>query len=107
MKADANEIKDTLASVRDLSSPIVGEIEGEDEVRRLREENDYFDEQLGDTKRSEEIEQRKIKKENEDKEKKRSPDDPEREAEMYEAKYREKIEERCEEQFTRGSERCR
>ncbi|XP_017877691.1 E3 ubiquitin-protein ligase DCST1 [Ceratina calcarata] len=97
MKADANEIKDTLASVRDLMSPIVEEIEGEEEMMRLREENDYMDELQGDTKRSKEIEEKHEKKIEEAKS----------EAEAYEAKYKEKIEARCEEQLTRGAARCR
>ncbi|XP_046493019.1 protein sneaky [Neodiprion pinetum] len=101
MKADTSEIRDTLASVRDLSSPIVEEIEGEEEMHRLREENDYFDEHLGDTKRSEEIAEEKKRKEKTKSEKSKS------EADVYEARYREKMAQRCEEQFTRGSERCR
>ncbi|XP_012260976.2 protein sneaky-like [Athalia rosae] len=104
MKADANEIRETLASVRELSSPIIEEIEGEEEMNRLKEENDYFDAKLGDTRRSDEIEQREERREKEAKEKR---DNSQNEADMYEARYREKIEERCEEQLTRGAERCR
>ncbi|XP_076749463.1 protein sneaky [Xylocopa sonorina] len=97
MKADANEIKDTLSSVRDLMAPVVEEIEGEEEMMRLREENDYMDELLGDTKRSKEIEEKHEKR----------IENAKSEAEMYEAKYKKKIEARCEEQLSRGAGRCR
>ena len=97
MKTDASEVKDTLSSVRDLMSPIVEEIEGEEEMRRLKEENDYLDELQDDTKRSDEIREKEEKVE----------ENAKSEGEVYEAKYREKIEMRCEEQLSRGSERCR
>ncbi|XP_011864564.1 PREDICTED: DC-STAMP domain-containing protein 1-like [Vollenhovia emeryi] len=97
MKADANELKDTLSSVRDLMSPIVEEIEGEEEMRRLKEENDYLDELQDDTRRSDEIEE---KHENE-------IANARSEADVYEAKYKRKIEARCEEQLSHGAERCR
>ncbi|KOC61897.1 DC-STAMP domain-containing protein 1 [Habropoda laboriosa] len=97
MKADANEVKDTLSSVRDLMGPVVEEIEGEEEMSRLNEENDYLDELQGDTKRSKEIEEKHEKQI----EKAKS------DADMYEAKYKKKIETRCEEQLSRGAGRCR
>ncbi|XP_029042861.1 protein sneaky [Osmia bicornis bicornis] len=97
MKADANEIKDTLSSVRDLMSPIVEEIEGEEEMRRLKEENDYLDELQGDTKRSKEIEDKHEKQ----------IENAKSDADVFEAKYKKKIEARCEEQLSRGSARCR
>ncbi|XP_011153575.1 E3 ubiquitin-protein ligase DCST1 [Harpegnathos saltator] len=97
MKADASELKDILSSVRDLMSPIVEEIEGEEEMRRLKEENDYLDELQDDTKRSDEIEEKHEKEIAKAKS----------EADVYEAKYKRKIEARCEEQLSRGAERCR
>ncbi|XP_012271973.1 E3 ubiquitin-protein ligase DCST1 [Orussus abietinus] len=97
VRTDANEIKDTLSSVRDLTSSIVEEIEGEEETRRLKEENDYVDDSMGDAKRSEEIEERK----------KKAVAGARTEGEIYEAKYREKVEARCEEQLDKGSEHCR
>ncbi|OAD55040.1 DC-STAMP domain-containing protein 1 [Eufriesea mexicana] len=97
MKADANEIKDTLSSVRDLMSPIVEEVEGEEEMIRLKEENDYLDELQGDTKRSKEIDEKHEKK----------IEQAKSDADVYEAKYKKKIEARCEEQLSRGSGRCR
>ncbi|XP_011163830.1 protein sneaky [Solenopsis invicta] len=97
MKADASELKDTLSSVRDLMSPIVEEIEGEEEMRRLKEENDYLDELQDDTKRSDEIEEKHEKE----------IANAKSEADVYEAKYKKKIEARCEEQLSRGTERCR
>ncbi|XP_051160811.1 protein sneaky [Leptopilina boulardi] len=97
MKTDAEEIKDTLSSVKELISPIVEEIEGEDEMQRLKEENDYLDELQNDTKRSDEIEQKRLKAKLEAKS----------EGDIYEANYKAKIETRCEDQLSRGSENCR
>ncbi|XP_003700230.1 protein sneaky [Megachile rotundata] len=97
MKADANEIKDTLSSVRDLMSPIVEEVEGEEEMRRLKEENDYLDELQGDTKRSQEIEEKHEKQ----------IENAKTDADVFEAKYKKKIEARCEEQLSKGATRCR
>lgn len=98
MKSNANEVKDTLASVRDLMSPIVEEIEGEEEMKRLKEVNDYVDVLNDDTKRSDEMAKKRKKKEALN-----SGDS----GEIYEAKYREKIQARCEEQLSRGIEKCR
>lgn len=44
MKTDANEIKDTIRSIRDVASPLAGEFENEEEMKKLKEENDYLDE---------------------------------------------------------------
>lgn len=97
MKTDADELKDILSSVKDLMSPIVEEIEGEEEMKRLKEKNDYLDQLQDDTKRSDEMDE-KFEKEIEE---------AQSEAEIFEAKYKRKIEARCEEQLSRGSERCR
>ncbi|XP_066589961.1 protein sneaky [Prorops nasuta] len=97
MKADSKQLKDALSSVRDVMSPIVEEIEGEDEMHRLQEENDYLDKLQDDTLRSKEIKEKEEKK----------IADAKSVGEIYEAKYKRKIEARCEEQLSRGSERCR
>ncbi|XP_043494765.1 protein sneaky-like [Polistes fuscatus] len=97
MRGNAGELKDALSSVRDLMSPIVEEIEGEEEMMRLKEENDYLDEIQGDSKRSEEIEEKRGKE----------MGDAKSEAEFYSAKYKMKVESRCEEQLSRGAGRCR
>ncbi|XP_044013553.1 protein sneaky, partial [Aphidius gifuensis] len=97
MKSNANEVKDTLASVRDLMSPIVEEIEGEEEMKRLKEENDYLDALHDDTKTSDEI-ANKIRR------KKNINGDS---GQLYEAKYKEKIQLRCQQQLNRGVEKCR
>lgn len=97
MKTGANEMKDTLSSVRDLMSPIVEEIEGEEEMVRLKEENDYLDELQDDTKRSDEIEEKHEKE----------IANASSEADVYDAKYKKKIEARCEEQLSHGAQRCR
>jgi len=97
MKDDTNDMKDSVSSIRDMMSPIVEEIEGEEEMRRLKEENDYLDELQDDSKRSDEIE------------KKYEKDIAQAisEADAYEAKYLKKVEGRCEDQLSRGGERCR
>lgn len=97
MKADADEVRDILASVKELTLPIIEEIEGEEEMRRLKEENDYLDDLQNDTRRSEEIEQKSLRKQSKAKS----------EGDIYEIKYKAKLEARCEEQLSRGSERCR
>lgn len=58
IKADVKEVKDTLRSIKDVSAPITGEIEDEKEMKKLKEENDYLDDQLGDTKRSDIMEKK-------------------------------------------------
>ncbi|GLV37969.1 sneaky [Carabus blaptoides fortunei] len=58
MKADSNEIKDTVRSIRDLTAPITGELEGEEEMKKIKEENDYLDDLQQDSKRSNEIDKK-------------------------------------------------
>lgn len=95
MKADVNEIKDTVRSIRDVSAPITGEIEGDAEMKKLKEENDYIDEAQGDTKTSKEIDD-KYKTAGEVKE-----------SEKFEKLYIKKVEMRCMDQFSRAAEKCR
>ncbi|XP_057652645.1 protein sneaky [Diorhabda carinulata] len=95
MKTDMNEVKDTLRSIKDVSAPITGEIEDEREMKKMKEENDYLDLKMGDTKRSQ-LEEDKYKTKGE-----------QIEAERYEKLYMEKIEVRCENQFTKAANRCR
>ncbi|KAK2574982.1 hypothetical protein KPH14_008745 [Odynerus spinipes] len=66
-------------------------------MMRLKEENDYLDEIQGDSKRSEEIEDKG----------EREMAKAESEADFYSAKYKMKVEARCEEQLSRGAGRCR
>nr|CAI5826874.1 unnamed protein product [Callosobruchus analis] len=47
MKTGVEEIKDTVRSIKDVSAPVVGEIEDENEMRKMKEENDYLDEIVG------------------------------------------------------------
>jgi hypothetical protein len=95
MKADVNEVKDTMRSIRDVSAPVVGEVEDETEMRKLKEENDYMDAKTGDSSRSKEI----IAKYEGKGEKS--------EAEKFEKMYLKKIELRCEDQFTKAANNCR
>lgn len=95
MKADVTEVKDTLRSIRDVSAPITGELEGEEEMKKLKEENDYLDAALEDSKRSKEIDAKYRSK------------GEEKEAEKYEKQYLKKIETRCESQFSKAGEKCR
>lgn len=103
MRADVNEVKDTIRSVRDVAAPIVGEIQGEAEMRKMKEENDYLDASVGDTKRSKEIEEKyKTKGDNKYKTKGEMI-----EAERYEKNYIKKVEMRCQDQFSKASMKCR
>lgn len=95
MKADVTEVKDTLRSIRDISAPLAGELEGEEEMRKLKEENDYLDTILDDTKRSKEIEDKYRTK------------GEETEAQRYERQYLKKIEMRCEDELTKAGRHCR
>ncbi|XP_044755627.1 protein sneaky [Coccinella septempunctata] len=95
MKTEVNEVKDTLRTIKDLSAPITGEIEDEKEMKKLREENDYLDNLQGDTKRSAEIDDKYLTK------------GEQIEAARYEEKYLEKVELRCNKQFSTAALRCR
>lgn len=98
MQDSAGEIKRTLSSVGEMIEPISREIEDEDELVKLEEENDRVDELQGENdKRSQEIRDKADKE----------IEQAETEAEYYEAKYREKITARCEQQLSHGSDRCR
>ncbi|KAK9887184.1 hypothetical protein WA026_020637 [Henosepilachna vigintioctopunctata] len=95
MKTEVNEVKDTLRSVKDLSAPITGEVENDKEMRKLKEENDYVDGLQGDTKRSLDIENKHLTK------------GEQIEAARYEEHYLEKVELRCNQQFSSAAMRCR
>lgn len=95
MKADVTEVKDTLRSIRDVSAPIAGELEGEEEMKKLKEENDYLDSALNDTKRSKEIDAKYRTK------------GEEIEAQKYEKQYLKKIEMRCENELSKAGRHCR
>lgn len=95
MKADVTEVKDTLRSIRDVSAPIAGELEGEEEMKKLKEENDYLDAVLDDSKRSKETDAKYRSK------------GEEKEAEKYEKQYLKKIEMRCQDQFSKAARKCR
>ncbi|CAH1987297.1 unnamed protein product [Acanthoscelides obtectus] len=95
MKTGVDEIKDTVKSIKDVSAPVIGEIEDEKEVRKMKEENDYIDELVGDTKRSELMNQ------------KYETVGEQAEAEKFEKMYMKKIEMRCQNQFTKAAQRCR
>ncbi|XP_034941255.1 protein sneaky [Chelonus insularis] len=103
MKKNVHELKDTVASVRDVISPIVREIEGEEKMRRLHEENDYVD-PVTDLK--------KMKEKNKSNNTKRNIEEDESNlnassmGEYYEIKYRKKIQAQCIDQLNKGSERC-
>jgi hypothetical protein len=43
-QADVHEVKDTFSSVQGIVRPLVSEIEGEEEMHKIREDNDYMDE---------------------------------------------------------------
>ncbi|XP_045462537.1 protein sneaky isoform X2 [Harmonia axyridis] len=95
MKTEVNEVKDTLRNVKDLSAPITGEIEGDKEMKKLKENNDYLDSLQGDTKRTADIDHKYLTK------------GEQIEAAKYEQKYLEKVELRCNQQFSTAALRCR
>jgi hypothetical protein len=43
-QADVKEVKDTFSSIQRIVRPLVNEIEGEEEMHKIREDNDYMDE---------------------------------------------------------------
>ncbi|XP_026471869.1 E3 ubiquitin-protein ligase DCST1 [Ctenocephalides felis] len=94
-KADMTEVKNALRSFREVSAPIIAEVEGTGEVQTLIEVNDYLDVAQGDTKRSIDILE------------KTKNLDPRDEAREFEMKYLRKLELRCEAQLTKGAEKCR
>lgn len=55
MKTDAEEIKDTIRSIRDIASPLAGEFENEEEMKKLKEENDYMDNMQEDSLHSKDL----------------------------------------------------
>ncbi|XP_065156113.1 protein sneaky-like [Atheta coriaria] len=95
MKGDANEIKDTLRSIRDVTAPLTGEIEDEQEMKKLKEENDYMDALQGNSKSSKELDD-KYKSKGELVE-----------ANKFEKNYLKKIEARCQDQFSKAAAKCR
>ncbi|KAJ8920140.1 hypothetical protein NQ315_011799 [Exocentrus adspersus] len=95
MKRDVNEVKDTIRSIKDVSAPITGEIEDEKEMKKMKEENDYLDAMVGDTKRSFVLDEKYQTK------------GEQIEAERYEKEYLKKVEMRCETQFTKAGKKCR
>ncbi|KAL3275786.1 hypothetical protein HHI36_020531 [Cryptolaemus montrouzieri] len=95
MKTEVNEVKDTLRSIKDLSAPITGEIEDETEMKKLKEENDYLDNIQGDSKRSSDIDNKYLSK------------GEQIEAAKYEQTYLQKVELRCNQQFSTAALRCR
>lgn len=95
MKSDTSEIKDTIRSIKDVTAPLVKEMENEQEMQLMREENDYIDEKLSDTKRSKEMD-RKYKINSTDKA-----------GDVYNKNYAKKLETRCEDQLSRGAAKCR
>lgn len=95
LKTEAHEIKDTIRTIRDVSAPITGEIEDEVEMKKLKEQNDYIDAKLKETKRSKEIDEKYRTK------------GEQIEAERFEKNYMKKIETRCENQFSKATQKCK
>ncbi|KAF5272222.1 hypothetical protein FQA39_LY01304 [Lamprigera yunnana] len=95
LKGEYKEVKDTISSIREVSAPIVGEIEDEQEMLKLKEENDYVDSLSNDSKRSKEIDEKYETK------------GEIAEAEKFEKMYLKKIEMRCEDQFSKADKNCR
>ncbi|KAL0269121.1 UNVERIFIED_CONTAM: hypothetical protein PYX00_006956 [Menopon gallinae] len=101
MKHETGEVADILETVQDVVEPIVEEVEGQDEVLKLREENDYVDNLQGDSPRSSEIEEKYKKQE------RTRRSNGENKGEEYEKQYKKKLEYRCQDVISKGTERCR
>nr|CAD7443438.1 unnamed protein product [Timema bartmani] len=95
LKGDTSSLKEAMNTVKDTIVPVAEEIEGEEEMRRIKEDNDYLDELHEDTKRSKELEEKYKAEVGESKESR------------VEKQYKKKLEEKCEGVLTRGAEKCR
>ncbi|PSN40459.1 hypothetical protein C0J52_24392 [Blattella germanica] len=95
IKADANEVKDTIKSVKGMLIPIAEEIEGDEEMRKIREDNEYIDQVQNDSSREQEIKEKY--KEN----------TTEKEDSRFEKRYLRKMAERCEDILSRSVGKCR
>nr|CAD7393592.1 unnamed protein product [Timema cristinae] len=95
LKGDTSSLKEAMNTVKDTIAPVAEEIEGEEEMRKIKEDNDYLDELHEDTKRSKELEEKYKAEVGESKES------------IVEKKYKKKLEEKCQGVLTRGGEKCR
>ncbi|XP_073996960.1 ubiquitin protein ligase sneaky isoform X2 [Rhodnius prolixus] len=95
LKADTSEVKETLNSIKGVVKPIKYEMEDDGEVNSLKEENDYLDTAMNDTKRSEAIEKKYDTKFNN------------KTFEAYEKKYFKKLEYRCDNVISAAGTNCR
>ncbi|XP_008549305.1 protein sneaky [Microplitis demolitor] len=93
MEENKANMKVVSDSVKKLMLPFVEEIEGKEAMKKFSEENDYIDEET--------------KKVKDKRRKKRHKLDSVKTAAYYETKYREKLKNKCEDQLTKGSDRCR
>ncbi|XP_046385886.1 protein sneaky isoform X2 [Ischnura elegans] len=93
-QTDTSELKNTMKSMKKVVLPLASEIEDEREVKEEEEKNDYIDSLQGNSKRSEEIEQKFKIKENDT------------EGKKYEKEYMKKLETRCAEVISHGTGRC-
>ncbi|KAG8228538.1 hypothetical protein J437_LFUL008995 [Ladona fulva] len=94
MKKDVTELKETTKSVNNLVGVISSEIEDKQEAEDYLEYNDYLEESQGGIKRSVEVVEKNKNKE----------DDIS--AHVYEKIYTKKLNKRCDEILSRGTERC-
>nr|CAD7397462.1 unnamed protein product [Timema poppensis] len=83
LKGDTSSVKEAMNTVKDAIVPVAEEIEGEEEMRKIKEDNDYLDELHEDTKRSKELEEKYRAEVGESKES------------LVEKKYKKKLEEKC------------
>ncbi|XP_034253745.1 protein sneaky [Thrips palmi] len=96
LRTNRAELRSISTEVREVAAPLKQEVQGrDDETEKLREENDYFDAQVGDTKRSEDIE------------KKYTASPTESAAARYDRQYRRRLEYRCQGLLTKAADRCR
>ncbi|XP_069686085.1 protein sneaky [Periplaneta americana] len=95
LKADVNEVKDTMKSVKSVILPVAEEIEGEEEMRKIREDNEYIDQVQGDSSRGKELKEKFLEV------------DKEPEQSRYEKRYMRKMAEKCENVLSKGAGTCR
>lgn len=115
-KLETDELKEMLGSVNNVVEPFAQEIEGVDDIKFIQEENDYMDEQLNDTKRSEELTNKyktvmKVKREEGPGLDKLTESEDnitsEADAEVYQQQYFKKLETRCENVKTGMGQMCK
>lgn len=112
MEENKANMKVVSDSVKKLMLPFVEEIEGKEAMKKFSEENDYIDEETKKVKDKRRKKRHKLVLDTNRIFKRNSTtanetEDSVKTAAYYETKYREKLKNKCEDQLTKGSDRCR